>query len=88
MIMPLHAGVTILVVDDEETLRGVVRDCLAQDGHSVETAANGREGMAKFQAGHFDLIVSDRSMPEMNGDEFARSIKQLSPDTPFLMVTF
>ena len=43
--------------------------------------------MEKFRAGHFDLVITDRAMPEMNGDELADSIKRLSPGEPIIMLT-
>ena len=49
--------------------------------------SNGREGLDKFMSGRFDLVVTDRAMPEMGGDELAASIEQLSPDTPVIMLT-
>ena len=50
----------------------MVREMIAQylliDGHTVETASNGREGLEKFKERYFDLVVTDRAMPKMNGD--------------------
>jgi CheY-like chemotaxis protein len=60
---------------------------LRHDGHVVETAANGREGLEKFRHGGFDLVVADRAMPEMNGDKLTEAIKQSTPTFPVLMVT-
>ena len=77
----------ILVVEDEPMVRmGVVAQLGAQ-GHLVDTAANGREGLDKFMSGRYDLVVTDRAMPEMGGDELAASIERLSPDTPVIMLT-
>lgn len=80
---PLH----VLVVDDEPPVREVVAAYLTGDEHTVETATNGREGLEKFQAERFDLAVVDRAMPEVNGDELAAAIKQVSPNTPVIMLT-
>ena len=80
---PLH----VLVVDDDSLVREVVTKYLTGDGHTVETAADGHEGLEKFQAGEFDLAVMDRAMPEMNGDELAAAIKQIAPNTPVIMLT-
>jgi CheY-like chemotaxis protein len=77
----------ILVVDDEEMLRDLIGSVLAVGGHTVVTAANGRDALDKFLSGKFDLVFTDRAMPEMNGDEMARTIKNLSPQTPVIMVT-
>ncbi len=77
----------VLVVDDEDLVREALIAYLAEDGHSVESAANGREGLQKFRAGWFDLVVTDRAMPEMGGDELAAAVKQEAPNKPVLMVT-
>jgi len=77
----------ILIVDDEPGILEVVSAYLRCDGHMVATAASGREALEKFQRNHFDLVVLDRVMPEMNGDQVARSIKQLNKDIPVIMLT-
>lgn len=77
----------ILVVDDEPTMREVLTEFLTCDGHAVETASNGREGLEKFHAGWFDLVVTDRGMPEMSGDQFAAAIKCTAPDKPIIALT-
>ncbi|MGH2350930.1 MAG: ATP-binding protein [Chloroflexota bacterium] len=77
----------ILVIDDELTTREVMTAYLTRDGHSVETAASGREGLESFRRQPFDLVMTDRAMPVMNGDDLATAIKQLAPSTPVVMVT-
>ena len=71
---PLH----VLVVDDNPLAREVVIAYFTTDGHTAETATNGREGLTKFKAGHFDLVVTDGRGPEMGGYRLADSIKQYS----------
>jgi YesN/AraC family two-component response regulator len=53
----------------------------------VETAANGREALEKFHQNEFDLVITDRGMPEMNGDALAEAIKEESPQMPIIMLT-
>jgi CheY-like chemotaxis protein/anti-sigma regulatory factor (Ser/Thr protein kinase) len=77
----------ILVVEDEPLVREVLGVYLAEDQHDVVVAENGREGLEKFKAGTFDLVMTDRAMPVMNGDELAIEIKKLSPKTPILLLT-
>ena len=77
----------ILLVDDEPSVLEVVSSYFRHDGHSVTTAATGREALEKFQRTHFDLVVLDRVMPEMSGDQTARFIKQLNQDIPVIMLT-
>ena len=77
----------ILVVDDEPLVRRMLTEYLTLDGHSVETATNGRHALDKFRAGRYDLVIADRAMPEMNGDQLASAIRQLAFDEPFIMLT-
>jgi CheY-like chemotaxis protein len=65
----------------------VVSAYLRFDGHSVSTAASGREALEKFRRDRFDLVVLDRVMPEMSGDQTARFIKQVNQDIPVIMLT-
>ncbi len=81
------AKLRILVVEDEPLVREVLSVYLAEDEHYIEAAENGREGLEKFKAGTFDLVMTDRSMPEMNGDQLAVEIKKLRPDQPVLLLT-
>ena len=77
----------VLVVDDEPLVRAAVIEQLSSQGHTVETASNGLEGLDKFLSGQFDLVVTDRAMPEMGGDQLATAIKQVAPDRPIIMLT-
>jgi len=77
----------ILVVDDERDVCEAVKMLLAFDGHIVETASNGKEALAMFEKGKFDLIITDFEMPAMKGDELAAAIKARSPKQPVIMIT-
>ncbi|ULA64545.1 MAG: Response regulator [Nitrospira sp.] len=60
---------SILVIDDDEALRLLLREILEADGHQVREAANGREGLALYRAQPADLVITDILMPEQNGME-------------------
>ncbi|PJB64960.1 MAG: hypothetical protein CO095_14475 [Armatimonadetes bacterium CG_4_9_14_3_um_filter_58_7] len=77
----------ILIVDDDTRARSFMTALLEMDGHSFEVAGDGREGIDRFDAGRFDLVITDRAMPRMNGDQFAAAVKEQSPTTPVIMVT-
>jgi signal transduction histidine kinase len=77
----------ILIVEDEPLVREVLGVYLTEDHHQITTAVNGREGLEKFQAGDFDLVLTDRAMPEMNGDQLAAEIKKLKPRQPLILLT-
>jgi DNA-binding response OmpR family regulator len=77
----------VLVVDDDAMVREVISTYLTEDGYTVELAVNGRDGLEKFNAGQFDIVLTDRSMPEMEGDELAREVKKKNPDVPVILLT-
>ncbi len=79
--------ISVLVVDDEAMVRDVLREYLSGDGHEVDTAGDGREALKIFNQKKFDLVITDRAMPEMSGDQLIIEIKKISPKTPLVMLT-
>jgi DNA-binding response OmpR family regulator len=77
---------TILVVDDVERLRSLVKSYLSQEGFRVVTAATGQEALFVARYEKPDLIVLDLMMPEMGGLEFMRSYSK-EADTPIIILT-
>ncbi len=77
------AGVRVLVVDDEEFLRFIVRERLEQAGYTVDEACNGQEALGKLGNGHppCDVLLTDIRMPGMDGIELLRKWVQRSPST-------
>jgi two-component system response regulator PilR (NtrC family) len=78
---------SILVVDDEPSIREFLQIMLKREKMNVETAENGRVAFEKFQAGTFDLVISDLQMPEMSGMELLTKIKDKDPNALVMMVT-
>jgi two-component system KDP operon response regulator KdpE len=68
----------ILIVDDEPQITRVLRTALSTQGHSLRIAANGIEGMEAVHAWKPDLVITDVSMPQMNGVELCREIRAVS----------
>jgi CheY-like chemotaxis protein len=77
----------ILLVDDDPCVRGLCREILEHDDHTVTEANDGAEALDLFIKAKFDLVVSDFEMPVMKGNELAVKIKQLAPKQPILMIT-
>jgi DNA-binding response OmpR family regulator len=77
---------TILVVDDEPTLRETLAEALEADGFRVITAADGREALACFREHRPELVVLDLMLPEMSGIEVCRILRRES-GVPILMLT-
>jgi two-component system cell cycle response regulator DivK len=65
----------ILVVEDQEDLRGVLRDLLTGSGYTVVEAADGKAGVAKAKSERPDLILMDIQLPVLNGYDATREIK-------------
>jgi uncharacterized protein (TIGR02266 family) len=79
----------ILIVDDEEDIRDLLEDILSEKGYRTSKAADGSEAI-QFLANHrdVDLVISDVRMPEMNGVELLKNVREHSPDQPrFIFVT-
>ena len=77
----------ILLVDDEETVRGFLKRGLELDGHSVVLAIDGSDGLDRLGEGPFDLLLTDIRMPVMDGIALALSAKRDHPDMPILLMT-
>src|SRR5688572_21287466 len=77
---------TILVVDDEPTLRETLVDALEADGFRVVSAADGREALTKFRAERPDLVLLDLMLPELSGIEVCRIIRAES-GVPIVLLT-
>lgn len=77
---------SVLVVDDEQRMRDLVRLYLTRAGWHVDEAANGREALAKVARHPYSLIVLDLMMPELDGWEVCRRVRQTS-QVPILMLT-
>lgn len=78
---------TVLLIDDDESLRRVVEYNLREDGYTVMTAADGRSGLQRFQESTVDLVLTDIRMPEMDGVELLTHLKAMQPDLPVIVLT-
>jgi len=77
----------ILVAEDELLLAHTRRMVLAVDGHFVDIAEDGKQALAMFEGGTYDLVITDFKMANMDGLELAEAIKTRSPSTPIILVT-
>jgi CheY-like chemotaxis protein len=78
----------ILLIDDEANVRLMIRLALQHVGHTVETAADGPDGLAKFGEGTgWDLTLLDQRMPGMEGLEVLREIRRRAPEAKVIMIT-
>jgi DNA-binding response OmpR family regulator len=77
----------ILVVEDERRLAQVVRKVLEEEGHTVDVAHDGEEGLAMAMDGSHDVILMDVLLPGIDGFEVCRSLRASRVDTPVLLLT-
>jgi signal transduction histidine kinase len=80
-------ALSVLVVDDEEHVRGTLAEMIESLGHAVAVADGGRAALSALDAGRFDLVLTDLSMPGMDGWEVAREVRRRSPGTRVAVVT-
>jgi PAS domain S-box-containing protein len=80
---------TVLVIDDERAVRSVTAVSLESAGHTVLTAASGREGVDiyKQKRGEVELVLLDLTMPDMNGEQTLRALQALEPEVQVLVMT-
>jgi two-component system response regulator PilR (NtrC family) len=84
--MEHHKG-DILVIEDEKSMREVLRILLEEEGYELTTAADGLEGIERIRGSIFDLVITDIKMPGADGFEVLRTVKEVAPDTVVIMVT-
>src|SRR5947209_850034 len=82
--LPPPSPLSILVVDDETSMRKLMGTWLKSRGHTVFLAEDGVDAIAEFQRERFDLVITDYVMPHLGGDALAAAIKKLSPGTPVI----
>lgn len=79
--------INILLVEDDETLRYIVKDNLEQNNFIVEIAGDGEEALNKYTEGNYSIIILDVMLPKKDGFEVAREIRQKDSATPILFLT-
>lgn len=75
--------ITVLLVEDEQTLAMIIKDTLEGQNFIIHTAADGEEGLRKFFDLRPDVLVADVMMPRMDGFEMVRRIRQTDKQTPY-----
>jgi len=78
---------SILVMDDEATIRTLFRVVLEREGHSVDEAADGTEGLEMCRDQAYDVVVVDLVMPRMAGIPALLEIRAVRPETRFVVIT-
>lgn len=77
----------ILIIDDDDTLRGIIAKSLTHAGHTISQANNGRKGVALFRSAPTDLVITDLVMPEQEGMETIKILHRDFPQTPVIAMS-
>lgn len=85
--MATPSPIRLLLVDDEAAIVRAYKTLFERQGVTVETADSGRAAIERVQASHFDVVVSDISMPEMSGLEFLKRVRSYDLDVPVILMT-
>ena len=78
---------TILIIDDERAIRKTLNEILGFEGYKVDEAADGEEGLKKFQSATYDVVLCDIKMPKVDGLEFLTKATAINADVPIIMIS-
>jgi two-component system, NtrC family, nitrogen regulation response regulator NtrX len=79
--------INVLIIDDERAIRNVLKEILTNEGYKVEEAVDGEEGLKKFAATTYDLVLSDIKMPKIDGLEFLQKANEINAEVPVIMIS-
>lgn len=79
--------IRLLFVEDDDVLRETTTSLFQEMFDYIVTAINGVEGLEKFQKEEFDLVITDITMPKMDGTEMLSRIRESGSEVPFIMLT-
>ena len=77
----------ILVIDDDASIRALLREILKDAGHQVEVAEDGQEGVRKYSKNRPDLVITDVLMPEKDGVELILELTESDPDVKIIAMS-
>lgn len=83
----MKKGSTILVIDDNEDFRKLLAETITMWGFNAAEAVDGEQAMSIIEQFSPDLVIVDLDMPNMNGLEFTKRVKEINPNFPVIMVT-
>ncbi len=78
---------SILIIDDEKAIRKTLTEILSYEGYKIEEASDGEEGLKKFTATTYDVVLCDIKMPKMDGLEFLEKAREVNGDVPIIVIS-
>ncbi len=83
----MKATKKILVIDDEEDIRDIICEFCELNGYECVKASNGKEAIEIFNKEKFDIVFSDIKMPDIDGYEFVKKIKEVNKKIPIVIIS-
>ena len=78
---------SILIIDDEKAIRKTLSEILSYEGYKIDEAADGEEGLKRFNDKTYDVVICDIKMPKVDGIEFLERCKEINADVPVIMIS-
>lgn len=78
---------SILIIDDEKSIRKTLTEILSYEGYKIDEAADGEEGLKKFKEKNYDIVLCDIKMPKLDGIEFLERAKDINDEVPIIIIS-
>ncbi|MEO8764366.1 MAG: sigma-54 dependent transcriptional regulator [Ginsengibacter sp.] len=78
---------SILIIDDEKSIRKTLTEILSYEGYKIDEASDGEEGLKKFREKTFDLVLCDIKMPKLDGIEFLEKAREINDEVPIIIIS-
>ncbi|MEP6582986.1 MAG: sigma-54 dependent transcriptional regulator [Ginsengibacter sp.] len=78
---------SILIIDDEKSIRKTLNEILSFEGYKIDEAADGEEGLKKFKDKNYDLVLCDIKMPKLDGIEFLEKAREINDEVPIIIIS-
>jgi two-component system nitrogen regulation response regulator NtrX len=78
---------SILIIDDEKSIRKTLTEILSYEGYKIDEASDGEEGLKKFKEKNYDLVLCDIKMPKLDGIEFLEKAGEINDDVPIIIIS-
>src|SRR6185295_4078063 len=78
---------SILIIDDERSIRKTLTEILSYEGYKIDEAADGEDGLKKFKEKNYDLVLCDIKMPKLDGIEFLEKAREINDEVPIIIIS-
>jgi len=78
---------SILIIDDEKSIRKTLTEILSYEGYKIDEASDGEDGLKKFKEKNYDLVLCDIKMPKLDGIEFLEKAREINDEVPIIIIS-